>query len=421
MPNAPDVGSNRFGRWTLDGNTIATEAAIKAELVNSKKVILTPIFVYQLNVTASKFSVSYNNEIIEYTDHYEKTFSKTEWPTITVEFVGDNDEIFLYWVDENGKILSSNAEYSFTLVTDTSLRAVTGKNDIEKALVVFLSDAPDNNPQVISQRYYTNTEAINFPTAPSKLGYVYKSWSLTEDQIHSGMADASRIEVYPLYEEGTETYHIMLNYMMYGQTTPYKTYDIGEFKIGKGRAVTSGNKANGKYFSYFTDENGTILGYSRSITVRPTRDVVLNAVFGAPNVIGRPVTVVTNAYASTNSNGEHVLNFTISRTAPDTYTLVHAGVLYAKAAALGTDPEDLRQNLVLENTTGTISVSRFTNTTLNEAPNFYITVSNDDTPYIVRGYIIAKDADSNLSVFYSDNALYASYNSVGNYYTIDDL
>ena len=365
---------------------------------------------YHLTITGSKFTV--NGGTVQ-RSRYAADF--TGGSQITVEFVDTDGKTFLYWIDGNGVIVSPNDKYTFTLNHDTVLEAVyTDANPGTEALVVFLSDK--QSQQILMQQYFGNTEPITFPTAPSVLGYNFTEWqfangaSATEEAIHAAMATNTRIELYPAYAAGDQTYHVYLHYQMYGQTGYYKTYDMGNYTLGDMFWVTSGNKANGKYFSYFTDTEGNILGYNKYIKIRPTGDVELVAVFGA-SYTPTAVSTVANAFATT-SGDKGVVNFTVNRSLPTNYTLVESGVLYAKTESVGTDPENLSLYLVLNSTNGSVVRVNFAGNAQVDTMNFYIKTATKDTSYVVRGFLIVKDGSGATKVIYSDQAIWANYNAL---------
>ena len=159
--------------------------------------------VFALEVSASKFTV--NGGATQRSYLLEKMPVGTQ---VTVVFKGS--ENFLYWVNESGKVVSTSKTYTFSMGSATTLKAVYAEKEEHQAMVVFIS----HTQQVISSKGYTDTQEIQFPEPPIKMGATFVRWSMTEAEIRAAMATTTTgiIVVEPVYEFSAGSYTVTVNY-----------------------------------------------------------------------------------------------------------------------------------------------------------------------------------------------------------------
>ena len=352
--------------------------------------------VFALEVSASKFTV--NGGATQRSYLLEKMPIGTQ---VTVVFKGS--ENFLYWVNESGKVVSTSKTYTFSMGSATTLKAVYAEKEEHQAMVVFIS----HTQQVISSKGYTDTQEIQFPEPPIKMGATFVRWSMTEAEIRAAMATTATgiIVVEPVYEFSAGSYTVTVNYPN-DETATYTA------TVGKITTVTA-KSIDGKVFKCW--KNGdTVLGYTETLRIAPRGDLTLTTEYvDAGTTVDRlPVIALTEISAS-QQGAKYAVSFTATRSVPDGYTVTEQGVLvstdsrYGEAGALDAmkldadgDEPDNTKSLKATNTDATGV------TVLNGI------VSAADRTVYGRAYMILRDSSGPMVYVYSDTILSGSYNSL---------
>ena len=349
---------------------------------------------FWLTVTASEFTV--NGGAVQDSYLYEQFAIGT---SVTVEFTGS--ENFLYWVNASNKVVSTDKSYTFVMGSETTLKAVYGKARQNQATVVFIS----HSDQIISSKAYTTNDTIQFPVPPIKMGCTFTGWSMTEAEIRAAMANNSGIiQVRALYTEPSIACSVTVIY------PDGIGNDVVNAVVGKAINVTA-KDIEGKTFSYWTDNDGNVLGYTKTLKLAPSGDMTVKAVYGE-NAEVKPVISMTAIDASA-GDGYWVISFTATRAVPEGYELVKQGILYSldnrcvgdagkdylKLTADGTVPEGVYDY------TGR-------DTALNGVTRFNGKVGTADTTLYGRGYMILKNSAGEVMYVYADTILSGSYNSL---------
>lgn len=352
--------------------------------------------VFALEVSASKFTV--NGGATQRSYLLEKMPVGTQ---VTVVFKGS--ENFLYWVNESGKVVSTSKTYTFSMGSATTLKAVYAEKEENQAMVVFIS----HTQQVISSKGYTDTQDIQFPEPPIKMGATFVRWSMTEAEIRAAMATTTTgiIVVEPVYEFSAGSYTVTVNYPN-DETATYTA------TVGKITTVTA-KSIDGKVFNCW--KNGdTVLGYTETLKIAPRGDLILTAEYvDAGTTVDRlPVIALTEISAS-QQRAKYAVSFTATRSVPEGYTVTEQGILvstnsqYGEADALDAMKLDANGN-------------RPDNTLILKDSNtdaMGVTVLNGTTKYADRtvygrAYMILRDSSGTMVYVYSDTILSGSYNSL---------
>ena len=352
--------------------------------------------VFALEVSASKFTV--NDGATQRSYLLEKMPIGTQ---VTVVFKGS--ENFLYWVNESGKVVSTSKTYTFSMGSATTLKAVYAEKKENQAMVVFIS----HTQQVISSKGYTDTQEIQFPEPPIKMGATFVRWSMTEAEIRAAMATTATgiIVVEPVYEFSAGSYTVTVNYPN-DETATYTA------TVGKITPVTA-KSIDGKVFKCW--KNGdTVLGYTETLKVAPRGDLILTAEYvDAGTTVDRlPVIALTEISAS-QQGAKYAVSFTATRSVPDGYTVTEQGVLvstdsrYGETGALdamkldadGVKPDDTK-------------ILKATNTDATGVTVLNGIVSAADRTVYGRAYMILRDSSGTMVYVYSDTILSGSYNSL---------
>ena len=349
---------------------------------------------FWLTVTASEFTV--NGGAVQDSYLYEQFAIGT---SVTVEFTGS--ENFLYWVNASNKVVSTDKSYTFIMGSETTLKAVYGKTRQNQATVVFIS----HSDQIISSKAYTTSDTIQFPVPPIKMGCTFTGWSMTESEIRAAMANNSGIiQVRARYTEPSIACKVTV---IYPEGIDNEAVNA---VVGKAINVTA-KDIEGKTFSYWTDDKGTVLGYTKTLKLAPSGDMTVKAVYGE-NAEVKPVISMTAIDASA-GNGYWVVSFTATRAVPAGYEMVKQGILYSldsrcageagkdylKLTADGTVPEGVYEYSGKDQA-------------LNGVTRFNGKVGTADTTLYGRGYMILKNSAGEVLYVYADTILSGSYNSL---------
>ena len=351
---------------------------------------------FWLTVTASEFTV--NGGAVQDSYLYEQF---AVGASVTVNFTGS--ENFLYWVNESGKVVSTSKTYTFSMGSATTLKAVYAEKEENQAMVVFIS----HTQQVISSKSYTDTQEIQFPEPPIKMGATFVRWSMTEAEIRAAMATTATgiIVVEPVYEFNAGSYTVTVNYPNDDTATYTAT-------VGKITTVTA-KSIDGKVFKCW--KNGdTVLGYTETLRIAPRGDLTLTAEYvDAGTTVDRlPVIALTEISAS-QQGAKYAVSFTATRSVPEGYTVTEQGILvstnsqYGQEGAL--DAMKLDANGAKPDDT---FILKATNTDATGVTVLNGTVSAADRTVYGRAYMILRDSSGAMVYVYSDTILSGSYNSL---------
>ena len=350
---------------------------------------------FWLSVTASEFTV--DGGAVQDSYLYEQYAIGA---SVTVNFTGS--ENFLYWVNASNKVVSTNKSYTFTMGSETTLKAVYGKARQNQATVVFIS----HSDQIISSKAYTASDTIQFPMPPIKMGCTFTGWSMTESEIREAMANNSGIiQVRALYTEPSVDCKVTVVY-------PDGTgNEVVNTKVGQLVNVTA-KDIEGKTFSYWTDNDGNVLGYTKTLKLAPSGDMTVNAIYSDGATEAKPVISMTAVDANA-GNGYYLISFTATRAVPEGYELVKQGVLYSIDSRCAGDAGKDYLKLTAD---GTVPEGVYEYSGGNNDPNgvtrFNGKVRTADTTLYGRGYMILKNSAGEVLYVYSDTILSGSYNSL---------
>ncbi len=346
---------------------------------------------FSLTITGSKFTISSMSAVQR--TYFKDTYTGNS--DVTVNFVGTSDETFLYWINASGKIVSTSPSYSFTMIANTELHAVTSDADTsaDEALVVFLNSA--SNGQVLSFHYYTGDETIVFPIAPSRVGRVFTGWSMTEAEIKGAMANASRVVVYPTYAFTGETRVITLVNNINSEEQEISATYGDRFTLQADETLGS--------FSYWMI-GGKIVSYSPTLMFRVTQELTVTAVYGQ-SVEPTAVMTMTDLVPIT-EDGAFKLAFYSMRSIPEGYTVEESGIIISNNAALQTMTlEELQQNFVLDS----YGSKRYTAKQTGLFGEYYATMTLSKAMHMYGRAYAAIRLDGKLYYVYSDEILDYDY------------
>ena len=310
--------------------------------------------------------------------------------SVTVTYT-DDTYAFLYWVNGSDKIVSTNSEYTFTLGSNTELRACTSPRNTEptNAMVVFKT-AYD---QVLTAQRYDVAEEIVFPMGPSKTGYKFIGWSMTQAEIRAAMAANDCIVVTPKYETLGTKYTVTVRYAGIDKAEDKHTINVGDSTL-----LTAAERVGEKTFSYWMIDD-QIVSYLTTLTVFESKDVTVTAVYGVEANAKAKIRI--SDVSATQDGLYYLVTFTQAFALPEDATLVLTGFIRA-------DDEESAANMNINRYSKIYKSSLTTND-----GTYYQTIAskNADKTYYMMAFVQYKDAKGDLQTVYSE-CVQASYASL---------
>lgn len=352
----------------------------------------------RLRIFGANFKV--NNGVTQTIYNYVQEFNVGE--SITLTATGEN---FAYWMNDDNKIISTSANYTFNLWQDTTITVVY-KNAIvnETAFVEFVSDYG----QVIQAQNYAATSDITLPSGPSKLGYSFTGWNMSVSDIQEAIAEGETyIRVTPLYEKLTGTFQVEVIY-----DNDNVNADVHQNVTGYEFMSLTAKDIEGRKFAYWSDAatDGNVLGTSETYYLYVNNNVTIYAIYVDMDVEleTTPVSTITNSYASNVSEIRKV-HFEVSREIPDGYILQEHGALYGTSLAFG--EVDAMDNMVIDNP----DVKKSISTSAADQGIYVLSVNvgaKVDTVVYARGYMILQNETTGETVTVYSQIVSGSYNSL---------
>lgn len=349
---------------------------------------------FWLNVTASEFTV--NGGAVQDSYLYEQF---AVGASVTVNFTGS--ENFLYWVNASNKVVSTEKSYTFVMGSETTLKAVYGKARQNQATVVFIS----HSDQIISSKAYTTNDTIQFPVPPIKMGCTFTGWSMTEAEIRAAMANNSGIiQVRARYTEPSIACKVTVIY------PDGIGNDVVNAVVGKAVNVTA-KDIEGKTFSYWTDNAGNVLGYTKTLNLAPSGDMTVKAVYDEA-AEAKPVITISEVSATT-ANESYVITFMATRAVPDGYKVVKQGILWSRDAVCGEDGAAAYMQFDSNGKLPTgVNAYIGNSLELNGVTRLDITTKYNDRTFYGRGYMVLESDAGELLYIYTNTIESGSYDSL---------
>ena len=324
--------------------------------------------------------------------------------TATVTATASDGYEFVGWNDIYGTTVSTDANYSFTVIGDATLtpefvKVKTDEGaDIAYVTVSFYHQSGkllDSQKVVSGEGKITNT--VN---APTKVGFDFLGWSAkasgatAEDVVDFETATFSEnTSLYPVFKAQDITYTL---------TVGLQT----EQKAPQSSVTVTADPIEGKQFVGWKDANGNIVSYDSTYTFIITGDTTLTAYYEQADseVVKEPTITMGEPIISVKEQGVSkkatmYFNYDI----PNGNELVDIGVVYVSG----------KQNTLDMNTPGVIIRSAMStiNASSNNVKNqfYYSKTMTADSEYTFIGYIVYTDSSGKRIIKYS-NLKNASYN-----------
>jgi hypothetical protein len=304
----------------------------------------------------------------------------------------DDECVFLYWKDQmSGRIYSYERKIRFVASSRMNLRAEFADIDDANHFLTYvnyggtiLQDAKKNR----GASYPVGTVVMP-PTDTDLPGFTFKGWSKYPRDVAD---DPSDQVIFPQYDVNDETYTVTLTDDSYASGAgDYKNFQTVNLKAEE-------KNGSGQSFSYWQDENGTIVSYERNYSFRINYNITLTPVFGE-DVTPEPVIRISKIYRDT-ANAK--ITFYAERSVPAPYTVVTHGILMAYGTGVTDNP------LIMKNGTEASTLNakeRKAYGDSNEPCGTFSlakgAIGNND-PVKARPFVIVADADGAQFVVYGD-------------------
>jgi len=193
---------------------------------------------------------------------------------ITVTSKATNGNKFIGWMDaKNGEMLSTSETYTFFTSGNDVIAAIYDAGFEDMGVVTFRNDKTN---QIIDIQYYSSTDTIEFPAAPSYPGYKFIGWQYSETEIKDMLSQGMSVTVNPTWA----TNDVYFAVDIVGGTITKSAENVGGKYPGyKSIEVLADEAPAGKWFAYWIDQEGNILSYEEEYKFYPFRDTTLTAVF----------------------------------------------------------------------------------------------------------------------------------------------
>ena len=303
---------------------------------------------------------------------------------------------FYYWINNgSNRIISAAQTYEFTAVTTMDLTTQFTTNecfDNDKKLVVYVNNAEN----VIENFELADGEDYTVPAAPSLPDHVFKSWSMTKEEILA--SDEMMIIVRPVYS-------LVVKNTVTLTEGNWSTTGAGVYEsVDNDRALVSisasATNADGESFLYWLDaETGDIASYNRSYTFHAIKDTELTPVYGSASAV-TPVPVARISTIKYDSAAKKV-NFYAERSVPAGYEVIQTGIIVTKTASVGTD-----EAAFIIDAAG-VGKGPSKSTAANGYYAGAVSATSGTVVY-ARAYIIYANADGDIITAYSPIASYTA-------------
>ena len=337
-------------------------------------------------VVAGEFSMSVNGGKSNFMgSDYNNSFADIG-SMYTVVAEPDGNYEFLYWKNSNGKILSTDEEYSFVLGYDTSIVAVYNKSYSSRGYVTFITDSG----QELSRQLYSATVAedrISISAELSRIGYDFAGWSV--DGVNPVDYDSLRSVIKAQLANGdvTVTPIYTKNFSEQFNITVTNGQGSGIYSLASMAVVSADKTCDGVAFSYWQNADGEVVSIDREYRFAVTGDEVLTAVYSSQGAPVQVVNRISGAYSDSTS-----VTFISERSLAEGLSIVQSGIILTSNSSVGSSDDAfvLGGSGVLKGTTSDVSGSG----------TYMLTKMNTSGEWYARPYVIYEDANGSTVTSY---------------------
>lgn len=304
----------------------------------------------------------------------------TATPVDGAEFVG--------W-KVNNTLVSTDAEYTTTVVANTTFVPVFKETAADTFTVVFV----DSYGNVIDSTQYTKGQKVVAPTAPARPGYTFAGWSLSDDAIAALQEGATIVAQYT--KDEVKTYTVKAD----GATiTTAKASAEGVLDGVTYDTKVTVTKAGTKAWTV----NGATVAYGDTYTFYCGSDIELTAVADTTETASTKVAMVDSSLIN---GSTYKVAFLATRTIAPTDTIVKQGFVYGVDMAAS--------DLVLENVgkaagsaNKTVKVAYADNSYEQTSLVYGVGGNNAGHSANAVAFVTVKASDGSINTVYSELASY---------------
>ena len=303
---------------------------------------------------------------------------------------------FLYWINSEGRILSDEPEYKFTLGMDTSIKACFMETEQweDSSYVIFRDNITKKIIWSGDVEMTAHSDGIyGTVAAPALLNYsgvTFKDWRdadgnvVTPDE-NGNIRITSNITIYAIYQATSDTFDVTVD----GET-------VGSYGFRTSVSVTAPETKDGKYFAGWY------------------RDGVLVSTNASYSFIIRSATALTTEYTDTKQEPASVAILTVGdreqteRGVLAPFSLdwsLAEGCELVKVGIIRTYDASLKDKLTLENVNGSTIKTKESVLTTSDGNYLYNLTMLPETAVndvYMTGYVMYRAANGNIITLYTD-------------------
>ncbi len=303
---------------------------------------------------------------------------------------------FLYWINSEGRILSDEPEYKFTLGMDTSIKACFMETEQweDSSYVIFRDNITKKIIWSGDVEMTAHSDGIyGTVAAPALLNYsgvTFKDWRdadgnvVTPDE-NGNIRITSNITIYAIYQATSDTFDVTVD----GET-------VGSYGFRTSVIVTAPETKDGKYFAGWY------------------RDGVLVSTNASYSFIIRSATALTTEYTDTKQEPASVAILTVGdreqteRGVLAPFSLdwsLAEGCELVKVGIIRTYDASLKDKLTLENVNGSTIKTKESVLTTSDGNYLYNLTMLPETAVndvYMTGYVMYRAANGNIVTLYTD-------------------
>ena len=289
----------------------------------------------------------------------------------------------------NNTLVSTDAEYTTTVVANTTFVPVFKETAADTFTVVFV----DSYGNVIDSTQYTKGQKVVAPTAPARPGYTFAGWSLSDDAIAALQEGATIVAQY--VKDEVKTYTVKADGATI--TTAKASADNVLDGVTYDTKVTV-TKAGTKAWTV----NGATVAYGDTYTFYCGSDIELTAVADTTETASTKVAMVDSSLIN---GSTYKVAFLATRTIAPTDTIVKQGFVYGVDMAAS--------DLVLENVgkaagsaNKTVKVAYADNSYEQTSLVYGVGGNNAGHSANAVAFVTVKASDGSINTVYSELASY---------------
>ena len=303
---------------------------------------------------------------------------------------------FLYWINSEGRILSDEPEYKFTLGMDTSIKACFMETEQweDSSYVIFRDNITKKIIWSGDVEMTAHSDGIyGTVAAPALLNYsgvTFKDWRdaygnvVTPDE-NGNIRITSNITIYAIYQATSDTFDVTVD----GET-------VGSYGFRTSVSVTAPETKDGKYFAGWY------------------RDGVLVSTNASYSFIIRSATALTTEYTDIKQEPASVAILTVGdreqteRGVLAPFSLdwsLAEGCELVKVGIIRTYDASLKDKLTLENVNGSTIKTKESVLTTSDGNYLYNLTMLPETAVndvYMTGYVMYRAANGNIVTLYTD-------------------